>query len=120
MKSDFLRTPLQAGFFLLCWVGGEALVRLLHLPLPGGIIAFAGVLLLLCTRVLPLNLVRGGADWLLAQMLLFFVPALLAVIEHPEFLGVLGLKLLLVIVLGTAAVMVVTGFVVEFMVRRNE
>jgi holin-like protein len=120
VKSDFLRTPLQAGFFLLCWIGGEMLVRLLHLPLPGGIVAFAGVLLLLGTRVLPLNLVRGGADWLLAQMLLFFVPALLAVMEHPEFLGVLGLKLLLVIVLGTTAVMVVTGLVVEFMVRRSE
>ncbi len=104
---------------MLSWLAGAALASLLGLPVPAGILGLALVLLLLSTGAMPLHAVKNGADWLLAQLLLFFVPALLAVLDHPEFLGLLGLKLLFVIVLGTLAVMLVTGMVVELATRRR-
>ncbi len=114
-----MRVLLQIAVFLLAWLTGEAVVRFLHLPLPGGIVALAVLLVLLGTGLLRVESVKQGADWLLGRMLLFFVPALLAVIDHPEFLGATGLKLLFVIVAGTLAVMAVTGLVVEFALRRK-
>ncbi len=52
-------------------------------------------------------------------MLLFFVPTTLAVIDHPELGGMMILKLLVVLVGSTLAVMAVTGLVIELGVRRR-
>jgi len=108
------RSPiLQAGILLSCWAAGEALVRLFGVPLPGGVVGLAIALALLATRRLSAISMKRGADWFLADMLLFFVPAVLAVIDHREFLGLLGLKVLFVIVASTASVMIATALAVD-------
>ena len=111
---------LQLGLMLGFWLAGEALVRALSLPLPGALVGLAAVLLLLATRRLSAAGLRRGAQWLLADMLLFFVPAVLAVLDHREFLGLMGLKILCVIVLSTALVMLVTASVVDACCRWRE
>ena len=75
------------------WLLGQALADWSHLPVPGGIFGMLLVLALLGSGWLHAGSLRRGANWYLAQMLLFFVPAVVAVREHPEFLGVPGLKL---------------------------
>jgi len=107
----------QIGLIVVLWLFGEAVVRLTGLGLPGGIVGLATALLLLASgRVSPFSL-RRGARWLLAEMLLFFVPAVLAVVDHREFLGPLGLKIMAVVVLGTAAAMLVTAATVDLCYR---
>ncbi|MDR3641934.1 MAG: CidA/LrgA family protein [Humidesulfovibrio sp.] len=108
---------LQGGALVLFWALGEALVRTTHLPVPGGIIGLALVLLLFASGRLRTISLRRGADWLLAEMLLFFVPAVLAVLDHREFLGLLGLKLLAVVLAGTLLVMGGTGLAVDLCCR---
>lgn len=89
------------------------MVRWLHLPLPGSVIAMAILLLLLGTKVIePANL-RRGAQWFLAELMLFLLPSVLSVSGHPEFFGGLGLKLLAAILGGTLVVMIVTALVVD-------
>ena len=61
--------------------------------------------------------VRRGADWLLGEMLLFFIPAVLAVVQYPELVRHQGWRICAVIALSTLAVMVVTALVVEQVVR---
>ncbi|WP_151120458.1 CidA/LrgA family protein [Hypericibacter adhaerens] len=108
---------LQIGLLLAFWLAGEALVRVAGLPLPGGIVGMLIVLALLASgRVSPVSLQRG-ARWFLAEMLLFFIPAVLAVLDHRELLGLLGLKILAVIVFGTLTVMLVTAFTVDLCYR---
>lgn len=68
------------------------------------------LLLLLMSRRLTALAMRQGAQWLLADMLLFFVPAVLAVLDRREFLGLIGLKILFVVIFSTAAVMLVKAF----------
>jgi holin-like protein len=104
----------QVMVLSLFWLAGECVVRALNLPLPGGVVGMALVLALLASgRLRPVSM-RGGARWLLAEMLLFFVPAVLAVLNHQEFVGLLGLKILVVILGGTACVMCATALAVEF------
>ena len=50
-------------------------------------------------------------------MMLFFVPAVVALLDHGELIGLLGLKILAVIVGGTFTVMLVTGFIVDLCTR---
>jgi holin-like protein len=108
-RSRLLQIGVLGGFWLL----GEAVSRKLALPVPGGILGLFGVLALLAGGWLRPASVRRGARWLLAEMLLFFVPAVMAVLDHREFLGVLGLKLLAVVVLGTITVMGSTALAVD-------
>ena len=103
---------LQVGVLILFWMAGDRLVRAAGLPFPGSIAGFALLLLLLATRVLPERWIVPGADWLLARMLVLFVPALLAILDYPQLLGWTGLKVLFVIVTGSAVVMAVTARVV--------
>ncbi|MFG1411699.1 CidA/LrgA family protein [Xanthobacter sp. VTT E-85241] len=108
---------LQILVLLGFWLAGDTLVRWLHLPLPGGVVGMGLLLVLLATGVLRAANVRLGAYWLLAEMLLFFVPAVMAVMEHGEFVGTLGLKIGAVILIGTVAVMGTTALIVDFAYR---
>jgi holin-like protein len=103
----------QVGLIMLFWLGGEAVARLTGLPVPGGVVGMAVVLVLLASGRLSLFSMRRGADWLLADMLLFFVPAVLAVLNHPELIGLIGLKILAVILVGTVVVMTATALAVD-------
>ncbi|MEJ2478720.1 MAG: CidA/LrgA family protein [Acidihalobacter sp.] len=104
---------------LLCafWLLGEGAVRLTGLPVPGGIVGMLLVLGLLLSGRVSLGSMRLGAQWFLAELLLFFIPAVLAVLGYQQFFGLLGLKILLVILVGTLCVMGVTALTVEFCYR---
>ncbi|MFD1332175.1 CidA/LrgA family protein [Methylopila musalis] len=99
------------------WVAGEGVTRLAGLPVPGGVVGLALALALLMSGRLSLFSLRRGANLLLADMLLFFVPLVVAVVEHRELAGLLGLKILVVILAGTAAVIGVTALTVELCFR---
>ena len=104
---------LQILLIVALWLAGEALARSLGLPVPGGVAGmFILIALLASRRFSPLNF-QLGAEWFLVEMLLFFIPAVPAVLDHHEFLGWLGLKVLMVIFIGTVIVMLVTAFVVD-------
>ncbi|MGO9428568.1 CidA/LrgA family protein [Rhodoblastus sp.] len=107
----------QIGLIVVFWFIGETSVRLTGLPLPGGMVGLALALVLLANNRISLFSMRRGAQWFLAEMILFFVPAVLAIIDHREFLGLLGLKILIVIFVGTATVMGVTALTVDFCYR---
>lgn len=112
-RSRVLQIALIVFFALL----GQALANAFGLPVPGGVIGMALVLALLATRRLRVRNVHRGASWLLGEMLLFFVPAVMSLLDHREFLGMLGVKLLVVILLGTAMVMAGTALTIEICYR---
>ncbi|MDR3580939.1 MAG: CidA/LrgA family protein [Oryzomonas sp.] len=110
---------LQILLIIAFWLVGDLLVRRLGLPVPGGVVGMFILIALFASRSFsPLN-VRLGAEWFLAEMLLFFIPAVPAILNHHEFLGWLGLKVLVVILVGTAVVMIVTALVVDVCFRWN-
>lgn len=111
--SRLLQIGVVAGF----WLAGEGVAKAAHLPIPGGIIGMLMVLALLANHRISLFSMRRGAEWFLGDMLLFFVPAVLAVLGHHELFGLLGLKILAVICLGTLTVMIVTAFTVDLCFR---
>jgi len=66
---------------------------------------------------LPLSWVRAGARWLLAEMLLFFVPAVVAVVNYAQLLMVDGWRIFAVIALSTMMVLGATAWVVDKVYR---
>lgn len=95
------------------WIAGEAISRSLGLPVPGSVIGMMFLLMALVTGIVQPMTIRRGARWFIAELLLFFVPAVLAVLDHPEFLGIEGLKIMIVILTGVICVMVTTALSVD-------
>ncbi|WP_455774485.1 CidA/LrgA family protein, partial [Burkholderia stabilis] len=69
------RIVLQSAALGALWLAVDWAVRMIGLPIPSGVIGLAVLLVLLFSgRVAP-AWVKDGANWLLSDMLLFFVPA---------------------------------------------
>lgn len=111
---------LQIGVVAAFWLAGKTVVDVTGLPVPGGVVGMALALLMLSLGRIRLDSVKRGADWFLGEMLLFFVPVVLAVLNHHEFLGLLGVKLVAIIALSTVAVMAVTAITVDLCFRWRE
>ncbi|HBR93037.1 MAG TPA: CidA/LrgA family protein, partial [Opitutae bacterium] len=81
--------------------------------IPGSLVGLFVLWLLLNRKVLPAAWVEDGANDLLNHLMLFFVPAMLALVDRPELLSMLGVKLLIAVLISTLAVMCGTACVVE-------
>ncbi|ENT2950911.1 MULTISPECIES: CidA/LrgA family protein [Klebsiella] len=112
-----LQVPVQVLLYAGLFVCAEYLVNWLHLPLPANLVGMLMLLMLIVCRVIPLNWVRAGARWLLAEMLLFFVPAVVAVVNYAQLLMVDGWRIFLVIALSTTLVLGATAWVVDKVYR---
>ncbi len=104
---------LQIAFISLFWLLGETVSHLSGSSIPGGIVGLFIVLILLAIKKLNPHDLQLGTEWFLAEMLLFFVPAVPAVLNYHQFLGWLGIKIIGVIMVGTMIVMVVTAITVD-------
>lgn len=107
----------QVLLIVLVWLACDQLSRRLHLPIPGSLLAMALLLAMLLAGAVPAASLRRGADWLLAEMLLFFIPAVMAVWEHLPLMRAEGWRILVVILVGTALVMGTTALLVDLMFR---
>ena len=99
---------------LTCQLVGEALARLLALPVPGPVIGL--VLLFLGLRWRPSAALDGAplatvAGVLLAHLSLLFVPAGTGIVRHAGALLAYGPGLLTALVLSAALTLAVTAFV---------
>ncbi len=111
------QVPVQVVLYAVLFLIADRLVTLLHLPLPANIVGMLMLLLLIVFRVLPLKWVKAGSRWLLAEMLLFFVPAVVAVVNYAQLLMVEGWKIFLVIGISTLLTLGATSLVVDRVYR---
>lgn len=102
---------------LICQLAGEAIVRVLVLPVPGPVVGMLLLFLLLVFRA-PLPPALGDTtDGLLRHLSLLFVPAGVGVVQHLDRLGSDGLQLIAVVVLATVITLAVTALVFEGLAR---
>jgi holin-like protein len=104
-----IKAVTQILFLCLLSLFSNVIVQFFHLPLPGSIIGIFILFLLLETKIIPIKWIELGANLLLAELLLFFIPSAVGIIKYESLLESDGLRLLLVIVLGTVIVMASTG-----------
>ncbi|ASJ97857.1 CidA/LrgA family protein [Shewanella marisflavi] len=110
---NLLQLALQVGLLSLLAIGAQWLVTRLALPLPSGVIGLAALLTLLALNWLPERFVARGAAWLLGELLLFFIPPVVASIHYAPLLEQYGVSLLCTLVLGSGCVLLFTGLVID-------
>ncbi|MFC3747444.1 CidA/LrgA family protein [Paenibacillus sp. GCM10012306] len=111
---------LQIGGLTIFSLLINSLASWLHFPIPGSILGMVILFLLLEFGVVRLNWVEVGASWLLAELLLFFIPSAIGVMKYTDMLETDGLRVLAVVVVGTFAVMTCSGLLTGAISKAKE
>ena len=111
------RTLWQVGILIAAWWAADQAAAALQLPFSGGVVGLFVLVALLASGWLKPAAIELGANWLLANMLLFFIPLVVSVVQFTDLIKAKGLVLLLDIGLGFACVMLATAFTVEWVCR---
>lgn len=117
-RGDFpMKLLCQFGvIFGVCWVS-QILENLLPFPFPGSVIGMVLLFVLLATGVLRLEHVREKADFLLANMAFFFLPAGVSVMNYFDVLDSALVPLLVICLVTTVLVFGATALSVKLTLR---
>ncbi|MDN3220811.1 CidA/LrgA family protein [Pseudomonas nunensis] len=107
----------ELSVLLAIYLLGCQLAAWFALPIPGGVIGMALLLLAFAFGWVKPAALQMGAGLLMAEMLLFFIPTLMSLLDYGGLLRDDGWRILLVIGVSTLMVMLVTAFTVELVVR---
>ncbi|MGG6314039.1 CidA/LrgA family protein [Paenibacillus macerans] len=110
----------QVAILFFISMAMNAIAELLHLPVPGSILGIAVLFVLLKTGVVKLGWIEQGANWLLAELLLFFIPSAVGVMQYIPLLESEGIRILIVVIFSTLIVMVSSGLIASRIAKRKE
>ncbi|WP_188691100.1 CidA/LrgA family holin-like protein [Pullulanibacillus camelliae] len=119
MKT-IIKGILQIAFFIFVSLIMNEITQLFHLKIPGSILGIILIFILLKTKILPLKWVDIGANWMLAELLLFFIPSAVGIIQYKTLLFQNGLQVITLVILSTGLVMACAGRVAVAIAKRRE
>ncbi|MBO6310866.1 MAG: CidA/LrgA family protein [Oribacterium sp.] len=99
---------------------GEALNKLLPLPIPAGVYGLVLLLVGLITGIVKLEDVETTGGFLLDTMTLMFIPAAVGIMSVTDILLPVLVPYLVIIISSTVIVMTVTGIAASLILRRSE
>ena len=109
----------QFGIILLISFVGEILENWIPLPIPASI--YGIILLFLCLKlnIIPHEAVHETGKFLIEIMPLMFIPAAVGLLETWDVIAPAWLEYVAVTVISTWVVMIVSGRVTQFVIRRK-
>ena len=115
-------SPLLAGFtwLLVFQCVGEALSRVLELPIPGPVLGMALLLAFLLGRGRAFESMTVAADGLARHLSLLFVPAGAGVMLHVAQIEAEWLPIAAAIAISTVLAIASTAITFQWLVRRQE
>lgn len=109
----------QFWIILLFCALGEGLRVLLPLPIPASVYGLILLLAALLTGIMKLERVEETADFLVEIMPVMFIPAGVGLLTAWGVLQPIWLPVVVITILTTVIVMVVTGRVTQFVIRKD-
>ncbi len=107
------KVVLQVGLLSGIWLTMDVLRSRFGWSMPASLIGFSLLAAGLFSGLVKPGWLQSGTSWLMAEMLLFFVPAVLVVRQYPDLIVSQGLRILAVILISTVCVMTVTALAVD-------
>lgn len=109
---------LQLFVVFFVYLASEGIAALLPFTFPASVMGMVILLVLLLTKVLKPAQLKESSDFLLGNMLLFFIPTCVSVITYADVLFRNFWSIVLISVLTTPLVFFVTGQVVQLTMKR--
>lgn len=107
------------ALLFVCQLAGEAVHRLLGIPLPGAVIGMAFLLGWLALQRKERPTLDSVTKWLTAHLSIMFVPAAVGLVNEGEVLSRYGFALVASVVVSTVLTMVVTVLVFRWAALRS-
>lgn len=107
----------QVILISLIWLVAGKIAITLKIPLSGGVLGLLILVVLLMTKVVHPAYLENGAEILLTNMMLYFIPLVVSIIKYFFLFQSSGLKLMIAISVGFVVVMVATAATVEWFCR---
>jgi holin-like protein len=104
---------LQVCFLYVFFFLGTALKQIIPLPIPASMFGLFLLFLALCCKVIKLKWVEQGSKWLMAELLLFFVPSAVGIVNYQQIISMQGVEIVLLIAFSTMIVMGMTALTAE-------
>jgi holin-like protein len=104
---------LQILFIHIFLFLGSAVKAIVPIPIPAAMVGLLLLFLSLLLGIVKLEWVEQGGNWLLAELLLFFVPSAVGIVNYEEMLSWQGFISVLLIGLSTFIVIGSTAFIAE-------
>lgn len=101
-------------------VAGEALQRLIPLPIPAAVYGLVLLFAALCTGLVKLSQVKAVGDFLISLLPLLFVSGAVGLAEQWELIAPVLLPVLVLIVSSTVLVFGISGCVTQRLLRKEE
>ncbi|WP_333665513.1 CidA/LrgA family protein [Acinetobacter guillouiae] len=111
--SSIYKVTLQIGLLILIWWIGSIIQKQFNLPISAAVIGLFMVLIGLMTGIFKLNWIKSGSDFILGELVLFFIPCFIGLMKYKNLFMTEGWQLIVVVVLGTICVMVFTAYSVH-------
>jgi len=109
----FSRLLLQVCVLIVIWILASYVSTHWLDGFPPLVSGIAIALVLLALGLLKREWVNDGATWLMREMLLFFIPVAIAVLQYRQELSGKLIAIMVVIIASTACVMITTAFAVD-------
>lgn len=112
-STRLFRTAMQVGALLSIWFAADWLTRAMGWSISPGVLGLLAVLALLLSGKAEVGWVKDGADWLLGELVLFFIPCVVAVVNYLPLFRTEGVQLTIAVTVGTVLVMAATALAVH-------
>ncbi len=99
---------------------GEVFNLVIPLPIPASIYGLVILLVALLTGIIKVEMVKEASAFLIEIMPLMFIPAAVGLIESWGILKPICLKISVITVVSTVAVMAVSGLVTQAIIRNGK
>lgn len=103
-----------------CLAVGELIVWLTGITIPSSIIGMLLLTVLLQTRLVKLEWVKGMSDFLISNLGFFFVPPGVALMLYFDIIKAELLPIVVATVLSTVIVLIVTGWTHQIMKKHGD
>ncbi|UDI77456.1 CidA/LrgA family protein [Staphylococcus taiwanensis] len=122
MKKALLvaKIIVQIAIIIVISYIGSFLQTLLHIPLAGSIVGMMLLYLLLEFKIIRMDWISEGAEFLLATMVFFFIPSVVGIMDIVSNITRSYIIFFLLIIVGTSCVALVSGYIAEKMVKQPD
>lgn len=110
----------QFGIILAVTFAAELIYHIVPLPVPASIYGLGIMLFLLITKIIKLEWVKESAKYLITIMPLMFIPAGAKLITVVDRVVPIALQVMVVLIVTTVIVMVASGRVTQFIIKREK
>lgn len=111
---------LHIAFLYGIYLFGNWIQHVLGLVVPGSVIGMIILFIMLSTKILNVAWVEKGAKFMVNNLVLFFIPATVGIMNYFDLFAGKGFLLVVIVLFSTLLVMVSSGKMSQWVMRRRE